>query len=58
LFAMTAKRWELVGNSVLRSVITLSSQMKARDQLPRAALRVLSASHRLAFIVDAECDPV
>jgi hypothetical protein len=23
-----------------------------------AALRVLSASHRMAFIVDAECDPV
>src|SRR4029077_16557938 len=33
LLAMTAQRLELAGNSVLRSVITLSSQMKAWDQL-------------------------
>jgi hypothetical protein len=33
LLAMTGKRLELAGNSVLRSVITLSCQMKAWDQL-------------------------
>jgi hypothetical protein len=42
LFAMTAKRLGLAGNSVLRSVITLSSQMKARN---------------LAFIVDPNAIP-
>src|SRR5580692_12470845 len=33
LLAMTAKRLELAGNSVLRSVMTLFCQMKAWDQL-------------------------
>src|SRR6202035_3843194 len=33
LFAITAKRLELAGNSVLRLVITLFCQMKAWDQL-------------------------
>src|SRR5580692_5832921 len=55
LFAITAKRLELAGNSVFK----VGHYVVLPDEgMGPAALRVLSASDRPAFIVDAECDPV
>ena len=50
--------WEEVGAGRKRRIKVGHHVVLPDEGMGPAALRVLSASHRLAFIVDAECDPV